>query len=73
METNPYHPPDSELDKPIQHPVNPALWSIAFAGIIIVLGLMDLGRPSLTAVGAIVVAVAVYWIVTRGQEPSANS
>jgi hypothetical protein len=73
MKANPYQPPDSELDKPATRSANPAFWSVVFAGIIIGAGLMNVGEPTLTKVGGIVVAVGIYWMVTNADRPSANS
>lgn len=73
MKANPYRPLDSELDKPATRLANPAFWSVVFVGTIVGAGLMKMGELTLTKVGAMVVAVGVYWMVTYADGPSANS
>ncbi len=73
MKANPYQPPESQLNKPANRSANPAFWSVVFAGTFIGAGLMNLGEPTFMKVGAMVVAVGVYWMVTNADRPSANS
>jgi len=73
MKANPYQPPDSERDKSASRSANPAFWSVVFAGTIIGAGLMNLGEPTFMKVGALVVAVGLYWMVTNADRPNANS
>ena len=73
MKANPYQPPDSESEKSASRSANPAFWPVVFAGTIIGASLMNMGEPTFMKVGAIVVAVGIYWMVTNADQPSTDS